>query len=122
MEFAPFLGRPQDRFRIMSWNINSVRTKTEKDNVLLMLHDCDVVFLCEVKTALQVSIPGFICYSSVDQGSAHRGWVCVLMKTNLCKYVVKVDTKMRNQVGMKFQCFPDVLFGFCYVPFRFPIL
>ena len=40
----------------------------------------------------------------------------MLIKTHLCKYVVQVDTKMRDQVWMKLKCFPDVLFGFCCVP------
>lgn len=116
MEFAPFLGRPQNHFKVMSWNINSVKTKIEKGNVLAMLNCYDIVCLCEVKTALRVSIPGFVCYSSVDQASAHRGGVCVFIKVHLCQYVVEVDTSMRDQVWLKMQCIPGVLFGFCYVP------
>ena len=116
MEFAPFLGGPQNYIKIMSWNINSVKTKTEKGNVLAMLNSYDIVCLCEVKTALQVSIPGFVCYSSVDQTSAHRGGVCVFIKVHLCQYVSEVDTSMRDQVWLKMQCTPGVLFGFCYVP------
>ncbi len=116
MEIAPFLGRPQNYFRIMSWNINAIRTKTEKRDVLSILNECDIVCLCEVKTNLNVSVPGFVCYASIDQGSAHRGGVCVLIKTHLYQYVVEVDTKIQDQVWMKLKCFPGVLFGFCYIP------
>lgn len=109
MEFAPFLGGPQNYIKIMSWNINSVKTKTEKGNVLAMLNSYDIVCLCEVKTALQVSIPGFVCYSSVDQTSAHRGGVCVFIKVHLCQYVSEVDTSMRDQVWLKMQCTPGAV-------------
>lgn len=116
MEFAPFLVGPQNQFRIMSWNINSVKTKTEKDDVVAMMNNCEIVCLCEIKTTLQVSVPGFVCYSSVDEGSAHRGGVCVLIKAYLSQYVVEVDDITRDQVWIKLRCFPGVLFGFCYIP------
>lgn len=116
MEPPPFLGRPQDYLRIVSWNINGVKTKIEKDKVQELLLNFDIISLNEIKTPLAVSFPGFVSYSSYDKHNPHRGGTCVLVKQQLSGDITEVDVTKPDQVWCKLKCVPGVLFGFCYVP------
>ncbi len=58
MVFAGFLSGPQHHvhaIKLISWNINGVRTKLEKHCVQDFLMKYDIVCLNEVKTPLRVS-------------------------------------------------------------------
>ncbi len=70
--------------KIMSWDVNSVKTKLEKKYVHNLILNCDIVCLCEIKTPLKVVVPGFVSYVSRDKNNAHRGGTCVLVKHYLC--------------------------------------
>ena len=50
MDPTPFLTRPQNYISIISWNINSVRTKLEKQNVYNLISQYDIISLNEIKT------------------------------------------------------------------------
>ena len=116
MEGEFFLERPQKYIRLMSWNVNSVRTKLVKDNVMEMMQYYDIVSLNEIKTSLPVLFPGYVSYISCDKDYAHRGGTCVLIKQHLNRYVLDVDVSIVDQVWFRLACVPGVLFGCCYVP------
>ena len=84
--------------KIVSWNINGVKTKLEKKCVLDLLLQYDIIGLNEVKTTLRVSLPGYVSYRSVCNVSGHRGGTVVLVKNYLSSSVMKVDTTTQDQV------------------------
>ena len=116
MAASSFLTGPQDNLSIVSWNINSVKTKVEKRNVELFLSDYDIVCLNEIKTCLPVLVPGYVSYISFGRKNSNRGGTCLIIKQCLNKYIVDVDTSIADQVWFRLMCVPGVLFGACYVP------
>ena len=99
----------------MSWNINAVKTKIEKDNVLSLFSKFDVS-INEIKTQCQVSVAGYLSIMSRDGAHPHRDRTCVLVKDHLWPYVTEMGVSVPGQVWFKLKCVPDTLFGFCYIP------
>ncbi len=117
MELPVFLIRPhQSTLKILSWNINGVRTKLEKPNVENLFLKYDIISLNEIKTDLCVSLPGYVGFKSVKMNSAHRGGTIVLVKSYLSSHVICVDNNTEEQVWLQLRCVPQVTFGFCYIP------
>ena len=104
------------QLKIISWNINGVHTKLEKDNVQRVLSIYDIICLNEVKTSLNVSFPGYIAYKSISKEAPHRGGTVVLIKSYLRPLIIRVDVSICDQVWIEIKSAPVVLFGFCYVP------
>ena len=78
MEPTPFLTRPQNYISIISWNINSAKTKLEKNIVSGVINQYDIICLNEIKTPLSVSYPGYVSIISREIGNPNRGGTCVL--------------------------------------------
>ena len=118
MEPTVFLGGPQHQntVKIISWNINGVRTKLEKKQVQDFLLGYDIISLNEVKTSLSVSFPGFVSYRSETSGSSERGGTVVLIKNCLSNFILNVDTSIQEQVWIRFRFAPNYMFAFCYIP------
>ena len=116
MDPSSFLDRPENSVHILSWNINAVKTKLEKDNIYSMIKEYDVISLNEVKTPLKVSCPGYIRLTSRDMSNPGRGGTCVLIKNQLVSQLSGVDLSKPDQVWLQLRCFPSILFGFIYVP------
>ena len=121
MEHAVFLDLPQqnrNNLRIISWNVNGARTKLEKPHVYNFLSCYDLISLNEVKTGINISIPGYVSYRSklVTGEASHRGGTIVMVKNYLSRQIYNIDTSMTDQVWMNIRCVPNVTFGFCYVP------
>ena len=116
MESSPFLVWPQIYISIISWNINSVKTKLEKRNVSDMLNNYDIISLNEIKTPLSVSYPGYVSIPSRDSNNPNRGGTCVLIKNYLRSQVTQVDISKPDQVWLQLKCQPGILFGFLYIP------
>ncbi len=70
---------------ILSWNMNSVRTKLEKDSVRDLLYKYDLISLNEIKTSLQVSLPGYVTFTGSVKGTSERGGTVLLIKNHLSK-------------------------------------
>lgn len=102
--------------KVISWNVNGVRTKLEKNVVVDMLKVYDVISLNEVKTQMPVLFPGYVSYKSDVRGSKERGGTVVLIKNYLFKDIASVDTSVKEQVWLKFRSMPKCLFGFVYIP------
>ena len=116
MDTTSFLRRPQGSLSIISWNINSVKTKIEKNHVESVLNVYDIICLNEIKTKLSVSFPGYVSYISYDKVNGNRGGTCVLIKDYLKRYVFDMDVSIADQVWFRIKGIPGVLFGACYVP------
>ncbi len=112
MEATSFLKRPQENITIISWNINSIKTKIEKDHVESILNNYDIICLNEIKTNLPVFFPGYVSYVSCGKESYNRGGTCVLVKNSLSRYVFDVDKDTTDQVWFKLKCVPEA----CYIP------
>lgn len=102
--------------KIISWNVNKVCTKLEKQNVFSMLSEYDIIALSEVKTQLPIHLPGYITYRGKTVGIPSRGGIVVLVRNSLSKFVYNVDSSIGDQIWMQFSNVADVMFGFCYVP------
>ena len=118
MEPTVFLSGPQhlNTMKVMSWNINGVRTKLEKKNVQDFLRNYDIISLNEVKTSLHVSFPGYVSYKSEVCGSAERGGTVVFIRNCFAEFILDVDTSIQEQVWIRFRFAPNHVFCFCYIP------
>ena len=103
---------------ILSWNINGAKTKLEKSNVYKFLIGFDIISLNEVKSSLDICIPGYVPYRSkyVTGPASLRGGTVVMVRNCLANQVYNIDNTMVDQVWFQLKCIPAVLFGFCYVP------
>ena len=104
------------KIKVISWNINRVCTKLEKENVYRMLSEYDIIALSEVKTNLPVRLPGFVTYRGKTVGTSDRGGIVVLIKNNLSNYVYNVDVSIGDQIWLQLSNIEEVMFGFCYIP------
>ena len=122
MEYAGFLDLPHQNkifLNIITWNINSAKTKLDKLDVYNFLLYYDLICLNEVKTPLHVGIPGYVSYKSkagTGEAASRRGGTVVLVRNYLSSQVYNVDLSITDQVWLRLRCVPDVMFGFCYIP------
>ena len=76
MEYAGFLRGPHQNdktLNIISWNINSAKTKLDKQNVNNFLTCFDNICLNEIKTPCNIVFSGYIPYrSKYVSGAASR--------------------------------------------------
>ena len=115
METSSFLERPQIYISMISWNINSVKTKLDKKYVSDILNEYDIISVNEIKTPLSVSYPGYVSIPSRDSSNPSRGGTCVLIKNYLSSQVTQVDISKPDQVWLQLKCTPGILFGFLYI-------
>ena len=102
----------------MSWNINSAKTKLEKTNVYNFLRVFDIISINEVKTSINMSMPGYISFKSkaVTGAASSRGGTIVMVRNYLSEQIYNVDSNMCDQVWLQIRSVPEVMFGFCYAP------
>ena len=128
MEYAEFLVLPHQNnplLNILSWNINGAKTKLEKSNVYKFLIDFDIISFNEVKTSLDISIPGYVSYKSkyVTGTASLRGGTVVMIRNCLANQVYNIDNTVIDQVWFQLRCIPSILSGFCYMYYlHFPFL
>ena len=101
---------------LVSWNINAVRTKLEKQCVQDFLMKYDIVCLIEVKTPLRVCLPGYVSYTNNNKVSPHRGGTVVMVKNYLAQSNVRADTGTEDQVWLQLRSLPRVVISLCYIP------
>ena len=121
MEHAEFLNTPHQSnniLSIVSWNINGARTKLEQNNVYIFLSNFDIISINEVKSSLNISIPGYVPFKSknVLGNASLRGGTVVMVRNYLANQVFNVDNSMLDQVWLQLECFPSIMFAFCYIP------
>ena len=121
MEYAGFLGGPHQNdktLNIISWNINSAKTKLDKQIVNNFLSFYDIICLNEIKTPCNIVFSGYIAYRSkhVSGAASRRGGTIVFIKNYLANYVYNIDIGIVDQVWFQLHCVPGVMFGACYIP------
>ena len=77
-----------------------------------------IISLNEVKSSLDISIPGYVSYKSknVLGNASLRGGTVVMIRNHLANQVYNIDNSMIDQVWLQLKCFPSLIFAFCYVP------
>ena len=111
------MGRSwQSELKICSWNIAGLKDKLQNLDVLNFLLDFDIVWLSEIKSTLQRSVPGFDLYMNKCKENDHRGGVMMMVKCALAQFVTRVDMKTEGQIWLEMSCWPGVLLGGVYIP------
>lgn len=111
MEPSAFLRRPHRILKVMSVNVNGVKTKIVKQNVQNVLMSHDVIRLTEIKTPLMISLPGYTSFYSFDRDNPRRSGTCVLGTAAAELQMTDVDLSKPDQVWLRLRCMP----GFCSV-------
>ena len=63
-----------------------------------------------------VNLPGYVGYRKAKTQNSHRGGTVVFVKNCLSRFVKSVDLSIDDQVWLRLECAPTVLFRFSYVP------
>ena len=100
---------------MISWNINGTYTKLEKENIIQLLTNYDVISFNEVKANSRIAFPGYVTYRSKVCGSAERGGTVVCVRNSLSHLVTFVDLSIDDQVWLQLGNMQGILFGFCYI-------
>ncbi len=109
-----FLHQPRQYIlQVLTWNINGAKTELEKPAILTWLCQYDIISLNEIKTNLNVSLPGYVSFRKIKKDSSHRGGTIVFVKNSLSQYVSCVDVSVDDQVWLSLECVPEIIFGFC---------
>ena len=98
-----------------SWNIHGARNKINMPLVEKWLCRHDVVFLCETKTNISLTVPGFNVIVGRTRSPA-RGGVVFLIKSYLWDKLVRVDVSEEDQIWLELSFLPGIVFGGCYIP------
>ena len=93
-----------------------MKRKTDQHNVLTYAHSFDLIWICEVKTGLTISVPGFVSYHNIDKKNSHRGGIVLLMKHWLVPRIIHVDLTEGGQIWAHLSCCQNLALGGCYVP------
>ena len=96
-------------------NINSIRSKTENDDILKLLTGFDMFWLSELKTDSDIHIPGFKCFRNNVRYDTHGG-VALFIKHCLESEVKGVKYVKDDAVFVSFMYSPDVVFAGWYIP------
>ena len=101
--------------RFGSSNIHGLYNKLDSPVVIEWLYERDIIFLCELKTDIEISVPGFRVIRSHTENPI-RGGAALLVRNYLYEYVIDVDLSEFDQIWFRLLQFPTVLFGACYIP------
>ena len=100
---------------ICTWNINGVANKLENPTVLSHLVVSDIICLNETKTDMNFNIAGYKTYVSHGEAS-HRGGCGVLIRSNLSKSVVLMDTSFPDIIHFRLKNYQSYDFIAAYIP------
>lgn len=103
------------KIRIAYWNINSIRSKVERDEVLKTLTDFDMFWLSELKTKTDIHVPGYKCFRSEERYDTHGG-IALFIKYSLVAIIKEVKHVQDDAVSVTFISAPNVLFSGWYIP------
>ena len=77
-------------FKIGYWNIHGVGNRLENKTVLDWISSHHIIFLSELKTGWQFSVPGYVVIRKTEGNNMHRGGVAVLVKNYIRNYVKNI--------------------------------
>ena len=101
--------------RIGYWNINSIRSKTENDDVLKFLTRFDIFWLSELKTDSDIHIPAYKCFRNEMRYDTHGG-IALFVKHCLANEVKELKYIKDDAIFVKFASAPDIVFVGWYIP------
>ncbi len=102
--------------KLCSWNVCGVREKLNDPEILKFLMQYDLVWLLEVKSAYEKSVPGFYMYNNKSRVGCNRGGVMLLIKCALMQYVTNVNMEEDDMIWVNLSVCKDVKFGGVYIP------
>ena len=73
------------------------------------------MFICEVKSNVNLSIPGFHCIRGTT-ASPNRGGVALLIKNYIFDRISRVDISVDDQIWFEIAGLDGVMFGGLYIP------
>ena len=97
------------------WNIHGVRNKLENKLVMSWIIKHDVIFLGEVKTSIQFTVPGYTVIRKTNASNMHRGGVVLLVKNYVYKLIRNV-TCDEDQIWIQLAHMHNIQIGGCYIP------
>ena len=109
-----FCANGSKQLNIGSFNIHELGCKLENEVVQQWIRGHDIVFLCETKTDLQITFPGY----EVINGrtcTPIRGGVILLVKQYLYNWITDIDITANDQIWFRLAPLPGVLFGGFYI-------
>ena len=119
-KFSPYFFLNEKKttsvLKLCSWNICGVKEKLNDSEILKFLMQYDLVWLLEVKSVYQKSVPGFYMYNNMSRRGSHRGGVTLLIKCALMQFVTKVDMDADNMIWVELSVCEGVKFGGVYIP------
>ena len=68
-----------------------MKSKLQNECILDFLWQYDIIWISEVKTFSQTSIPGFNMYYNKSRYGQNRGGIVLLVKCTLAKFITKVS-------------------------------
>ena len=111
--FFPLIG--SNILTIGSFNIHGLGNKLENQTVYEWIDKHDIIFLCETKTDVKFTVPGYhVIYGTTN--NPNRGGVAFLIKRHLKEFLTNIDISEPDQIWLSLSVFPGVQFGGCYVP------
>ncbi len=97
--------------KLCSWNICSVKEKLQDPDIFHFLMQYDMVWLTEVGSVHQKSVPGFYMYNNKSRKGYHRGGVMLLVKCALMPYVTRVDMDTDDMIWVELSLCAGVSLG-----------
>ena len=101
---------------LISWNIQGTKNKLTNPHVYKFLNTFDIICLNEIKTALPISLTGYITYRSTQDQDAHRGGCAILLKHFLRDQVTRVRTPSQDCIWLNLNSLPGITIIACYIP------
>ena len=102
------------RCTILSLNIQGAKTKLQSPHFAQYLTSFDVICLHELKTAMTIHLPGYVCYREKGENS-HRGGSAVLVKNALTQEITYLRIPSPECIFMRLRRLPGILLATCYV-------
>lgn len=109
-------GEQSELISIVTWNINSVKSKLTNANVQARLSVSDIIMLNEIKTDLPFNLPGYVTYVSRGAQGAHRGGCAILLRNQLNDRLSFMDCSVPDQIKFGLRPYTNVIFISAYIP------
>ena len=93
-----------------------MKNKLQNSEILSFVLKFDIIWLLEIKSTLQRSVPGFNVYVNKSKEGEHRGGIMMLVKCVWVQYITRIDMETEGQIWIEMSCFPGLKLGGVYVP------
>ena len=115
MAACVFSVNSPNSFKIGYWNIHGVGNKLENKTVLDWISSHHIIFLSELKTGWQFSVPGYVVSRKIEGNNMHRGGVAVLVKKYIRNYLKNIVCD-NDQIWINCSQMANFHIGGCYIP------